>query len=61
MGLAELSEEGTQVILFTEPPTMLLKARFSHGVFYIENHWAIKEVRPMGVVMWDYLGQVDMG
>lgn len=61
MDVYELPEEGTQVILFTEPPAMLLMARFSGGVFYIENHWATKEVRPMGVAMWDYLGQVDMG
>ncbi|GGZ83014.1 MULTISPECIES: hypothetical protein [unclassified Alteromonas] len=55
----DLPEENCQVVLYSKSPTARLDAVFSNGVFKIIGHWAIKELRPEDVEIWDYKGQVD--
>ena len=54
MNTIDPPEEGTEVLLMTKPPAMLLKATFSKGVFRVNGHWSIKELALEHVDFWDY-------
>ena len=55
----DLPEESCQVVLYSKSPSARLNAVYVNGIFKITGHWALQELRPEDVEMWDYKGQVD--
>lgn len=46
--------DGAAVVIWVRHPAALLKALYKDGVYHVEGHWGLKQVKPDQVQAWKY-------